>query len=194
VSGKIALGLVLLGAGTLWLLDELDVFELGLRTWVGIVLIGIGLAIMLTPGRHRALVLLGLLVALVGVPALLVDDEVFDGGIGESVERPQSSADLEQFRQGIGKLTVDLTEPGLPLDGVKVDASLGIGELVVLVPLDTDVSYDAHVSIGNAEVLDDSENGIDVDVSGVSDTAGRQELRLELDVGIGHLRVEQKTG
>ncbi|MGH3134463.1 MAG: LiaF domain-containing protein [Gaiellaceae bacterium] len=192
MSGRLAFGVVLLAAGTLWLLSAAEVVDLGLRIWVGVLLIAIGLAIALTRGRHRALVLIGVLVALAGVPALLVEDELYEGGVGESVERPASSADLEPYRQGIGKLTVDLTEPGLPLDDVTVEASVGIGELVVLVPPDTDVTIDAHAGVGNIEALGETESGIDVDVSGISGTSGAQELELELEVGIGHLRVEQR--
>jgi predicted membrane protein len=190
MSGRMALGLLLAGAGTLWLLSETDVVDIGFRTWIGVLLIGIGVAIVLTPGRHRMLVLVGVVLVLVGLPALVVEDDIFDGGIGEAVETPRSSADLESFRQGIGKLTIDLTEPGLPLDGVTVDASIGIGELVVLAPLGTDVSVDAHVGVGNAEALGDTESGVDVSLTGISSTSGTQELTLELDVGIGNLRVE----
>jgi len=190
MSGRIALGLLLAGAGTLWLLSAADVVDLGFRAWIGILLVGIGVAIVLTPGRHRMLILVGVVLVLVGLPALVVEDDIFDGGIGEAVETPRSSADLESFRQGIGKLTVDLTEPDLPLDGVTVDASVGIGELVVLVPLGTDVSVDAHVGVGNAEALGDTESGVDVGLTGISSTSGTQELTLELDVGIGNLLVE----
>lgn len=185
----IALGLVLVGAGVLWLLSAADVVDLAPRVWIGVVLIGIGLAIALTPGRHRALVILGLLVALAGVPVLAVGDEVFEGGIGASTESPRSSTDLEPFRHGIGKLTVDLTEPDLPLDEATIEASLGIGELVVLVPEGTDIALDAHVGVGNAEGLGQTENGVDVDLSGISGTSGRQEVTLELDVGVGNLRI-----
>ena len=151
MTGRGALGLVLLGAGTLWLLSVAGVLDLSYTTWIGLLLIGIGIAIALTPGRHGFLVLLGILVGLAGLPALAVDSDVLEGGIGDEVEAPQARTDLEPFKHGIGKLTVDLTEPALPLDGLTVEASVGIGELVVLVPFETDVSVDAHVGVGNAE-------------------------------------------
>jgi predicted membrane protein len=190
MSGRLAVGLLLAGAGTLWLLAALDVLELGFRTWIGIVLIGIGCAIVLTPGRHGLLVVLGVVLVLVGLPAVLLEENLFEGGIGESTETPRSSADLEPFRQGIGKLTVDLTEDGLPLDGATVEASLGIGELVVLVPPSTDVTLDAHVGVGKVEALGETESGVDVSIERISGTAGTQELMLELDVGIGNARLE----
>jgi hypothetical protein len=190
VSGRIALGLVLVAAGALWLLTAADVVEIGFRTWIGLLLVAVGIAIVLSSAQRRLLVLAGLILLLVGLPALLVDDELFEGGIGEAVETPRTPTDLEPFRQGIGKLTVDLTEEGLPLDGETVEASVGIGELVVLVPADVDFRLDAHVGVGNVEALGETENGVDTDLERISGTAGSQEMTLELDVGVGNLRVE----
>jgi predicted membrane protein len=134
-------------------------------------------------------VLIGILVALAGIPALFVDSDLWDEGVGDAVERPERSADLVPFEHGIGKLTVDLTEPGLDLDGETVEARLGIGDLEVIVPGDTDVDLDAHVGAGNIDAFGDEENGFDVDLSGITGTSGTQELVLDLEVGIGNLRV-----
>lgn len=189
MSGRVALGALIFAAGVLSLLSAIDVIDLSYATWIGLALVGIGFAIALVPGRHGLLVVLGILIALAGIPALLADERYFEGGIGDAVERPESPAELEPFRQGIGKLTVDLTSPDLDLDGATVEASIGIGELVVLVPDDTDVSLDIHVALGNAEALGETSSGIDVDLAGISSTSGSQELVLELDVGIGNVRV-----
>jgi hypothetical protein len=191
MTGRIALGAVIVGAGVLWLLSEADVVDLSFTTWVGILLIGLGIAIALSRGSHRLLVVVGILVALVGIPALLVDDDLFSGGVGESTERPETTADLEPFRHAIGKLTVDLTAPDLDLDDRTVEASVGIGELLVLVPDDTDVTVDAHVGAGNADVLGEQEDGFDVDVDWISGTSGTQELTLDLEAGLGDIRVER---
>ena len=71
-----------------------------------------------------------------------------------------------------------------------MEASLGIGDLLVLVPADTDVTVDAHVGVGNIQALGREENGIDADLERISGTAGAQEVELELEVGIGSIRVE----
>jgi hypothetical protein len=189
MSGRVALGAILLASGVVWLLSAADVVDLSYRIWIGVVLVAIGLAIALLPRGHGALALTGLLVTLAGLPALLVDSDVFGGGVGDRVETPAGEAELEPFRHAVGKLTVDLTSPGLDLDGAAVEASLGIGELVVLLPDDADASFDIHVGIGNAEAFGRTESGLDVDLSGLSGTSGTQELTLELDVGIGNARV-----
>ena len=191
MSRRLTLGGFLLATGVAWLLSAADVVDISYRTWIGVLLIAIGLAIALIPGPHGFLVLLGVLVALAGVPALLVDDDVFGGGVGDRLETPATVAQLEPYRHGIGKLTVDLTSPVLDLDGATVEASIGMGELVVLVPDDTDVSFDVHVGIGNAEAFGRTESGIDVDLRGLSGTSGRKELSLELDAGIGNVRVRR---
>jgi predicted membrane protein len=191
MSQRGALGLALLCGGVVWLLDAADVVDLSYGIWIGVLLIAIGLLIALTPGRHGLLVLVGVLVVLAGIPALFVDPDLLRGGVGEATEEPQTRLDLEPYRQGIGKLTVDLTEPGLELDGEVVEASIGIGELLVLVPLDTDVTVDAHVGVGHAEVLGEEEDGVDFDLDSISGTSGSQEVTLDLEVGVGNLRVER---
>jgi hypothetical protein len=192
MTGRIALGAVIVGAGVLWLLSEADVVDLSFTTWVGILLIGLGVAIALSRGTHRVLVVVGILVALVGIPALFVNDDLLSGGVGESTKRPETTADLEPFRHAIGKLTVDLTATDLDLDGETVEASVGIGELLVLVPEDTDITVDAHVGAGNVDALGEEENGFDVDFAWISGTSGTQELTLDLEAGVGDIRVERR--
>ena len=190
MSSRAGLGLVLLAAGILWFLAATDFVDLSYPVAIGILLILVGVVIALTPGRHGLLVLIGILIALAGIPALFVDSDVWDEGIGDATERPESPSDLVHFEHGIGKLTIDLTTPGLDLDGETVEASLGIGDLEVIVPADTDVDLDAHAGVGNIDALGENENGVDVDLTGISGTSGSQELRLDHEVGIGNVRVE----
>lgn len=191
MTGRIALGTLLLGAGVLWLLSALDVVDLSYTTWIGILLIAIGLAVALSPGRHGFLVFLGILVVLAGVPAVVFSDDLFEGGIGDRVETPEDEAELEPFRVGIGKLTVDLTSPELA--DTRVEASVGIGELLVLVPPNAEVRVDAHVGIGNVEAFDETESGVDVDLdeSFPGPVRGGRSLDLDLEAGIGNIRVER---
>lgn len=191
MRSRSALGLLLVGGGVLWALQAADVVDLAYATWIGIILIAIGFALALTRGRYFLLVLVGVLVVLAGLPALVVDGDVLEGGIGEAEEAPESSLDLDPFRQGIGRLTVDLTEPGLELDNRTVEASVGIGDLLVLVPVGTDASVDAHVGAGNIDAFGENENGVDVQLTTISGTSGTQEVDLELEVGIGNIRVER---
>jgi Cell wall-active antibiotics response LiaF, C-terminal len=190
MTARIGLGVVLLAAGGLWLLSAADIVDIPYRVSLGMLLIAIGLLIALTPGRHGLLVVVGILVALAGVPAFFVDADVWTTGVGAETAAPASRDELEPFEQAVGKLTVDLTTEGLELDDETVEARLGIGELLVLVPTNTDVSIDAHAGAGNIQALGEEENGFDVDLTGISGTSGAQEVELELEIGIGNIRVE----
>jgi predicted membrane protein len=190
VSGRAGLGVVLLAAGVLWLLAATDLVDLSYRVAIGILLVVVGLAIALSRSHRGPLVVVGVLVVLLGVPALFVDNDLWTEGVGDQTFAPAASEGLEPFEHGIGKLTVDLRTPGLELDDRTVEASLGIGDLLVLVPAETDVRVDAHVGIGNIQALGREEDGIDADLERISGTAGAQEVELELEVGIGSIRVE----
>jgi hypothetical protein len=190
VSGRAGLGVVLLAAGVLWLLAATDAVDLSYRVGIGILLVVVGLAIALSRSHRGPLVVVGILVLLLGIPTLFVDDDLWTAGVGDETVTPATSQDFEPFEHGIGKLTVDLRTPGLELDDRTVEASLGIGDLLVLVPAETDVRVDAHVGIGNIQALGREENGIDTDLERISGTAGAQEVELELEVGIGSIRVE----
>ena len=187
MSSRIALAALVVGAVVLGVLAATDVVDVSRATWVGLALIGMGAAIALL-GRRVLLVVIGFLVAALGVPALLVDDKLFEGGVGASTKRPESASELEPFRHVVGSLTVDLTEPGLELDDVTVEATIGIGDLLVLVPDGTDVIVDAHVWGGKA----DSKSGWNVDLTSISGTSGAQELTLELEAGFGNIRVRSE--
>lgn len=191
MTSRVALGAILLGGGVLWLLSSAGVLDLSYQTWIGILLIAIGLAIAFTPGHHGLLTLIGILVILAGLPALVVGDLV-TGDVGDAIEAPATPADIDTFEHGIGKLTVDLTTPGLEGEDLEIDAKLGIGDLLVLVPEDADVTVDAHVGAGNIDALGRQENGLDVDLDEEFPGLGEREIALELEVGIGNIRVERR--
>ena len=59
----------------------------------------------------------------------------------------------------------------------------------MLVPDDTDVTFDVHVGAGSAEAFGETKNGYDIDLDGITGTSGSQEVRLVLEVGAGRLRL-----
>jgi hypothetical protein len=191
MTSRIALGAILLGGGLLWLLSNLGAFDLSYTTWIGILLVAIGLAIALTPGRHGLLTLLGILVLLAGLPAALAGD-VWSGDVGEAIEAPAIPAEIDAYEHGVGKHTIDLTAPGLEDEDLTVEGRLGIGELLVLVPPQADLVVDAHVGVGNVDALGVEENGLDVDLDEDFSGAGEYRISLELEVGIGDIRIRRR--
>lgn len=192
MTSRVAVGAILLATGVVWLLATLGVIDLAYGAWIGIVLIAIGLTIVLLPGRQGTLVLLGVVVSVAGAPALVVDEDVIAGGIGERTEAPASAAELEPLRHGVGKLTVDLSGLAVDVEQPLVRATVAIGELLVLVPEGSDVIVDAHAGIGRVQTPESTRDGFDVEVEGWVEGEIGGEIRLELEVGIGSIRVEPR--
>lgn len=189
-TGALALGVLLAAAGVVWLLASVDVLDLSAEVWLGVLLVLVGLALVVLPaGARGVLVVVGIVLALAGAAASAIDVEL-EGGIGESRERPRNVGDLEdEYSLAMGSLKLDLTALEVDAgDTVEVDASVGIGELVVAVPPDVTVVVDANLGIGDVQALDEQESGTDVDVRTRREGAGG-ELVLRLDGGIGSIKV-----
>jgi hypothetical protein len=185
------LGVVLAALGVVWLLAAVDVFEVDVELWLGVLLVAVGAAVALLPsGIGRGLlIVLGIVLALAGAAVATVDVDL-SGGIGEDTERPRSAAELEdRYDLGIGSLKLDLT--GLELEeDATVDAEVGIGELIVAVPPDATVVVDAHVGAGDIQALGEEEDGFDADVEETFDGSGPT-LTVKADVGMGAIKVQR---
>ncbi|MGH2685560.1 MAG: LiaF domain-containing protein, partial [Actinomycetota bacterium] len=93
----------------------------------------------------------------------------------------------------VGDLTVDLTALDPAAGTTEIEASVGIGQLVVEVPEGMDVRIEADASLGELEVLDRRESGFGNSVLVVDpgyETAAER-VSLILSVGLGSLRVER---
>jgi Cell wall-active antibiotics response 4TMS YvqF len=190
MKGSVALGLVLAGLGVIWLLEVSDTVDLDTGVWVGIVLVGIGIGVIASPsgGARVLLIVLGLFVALIG-GALAATDVEFSGGVGDRTESPTSVGELDDpYELGVGRLELDLTELDLDED-TTVRAQIGIGQLVVTVPAARPVSVDAEIGAGDVDVLGEHDDGWNADVQTEADRGVGPELHLELEGGMGGIRV-----
>lgn len=202
-AGRIVLGVALVLVGIVWSLDLGGVLELRAEVVLPAALVLVGVALLALagdPAGHGGLVALGVLL---GLAALLVSapwrvaDVPLSAGLGERVERPRVLSDLEDLDLTAGSLHLDLTELDVGRGGGQppqvLEASVGMGELVVRVPHDAQVRVHARVGLGEARILGIEEGGVDVDVE--TQTAGfagghhRLDLRLRVDVG----QVEVRT-
>jgi predicted membrane protein len=190
MKGSVALGVVLAALGVIWLLEVSDTVDLDTGVWVGIVLVGIGIGVIASPsgGARVLLIVLGLFVALVG-GALAATDVELSGGVGDRTESPTSVDQLDDpYELGIGRLELDLTELDLDED-TTVRAQIGIGQLVVAVPAARPVSVDAEIGAGDVDVLGEHDDGWNADVQTEADRGVGPELHLELEGGMGGIRV-----
>jgi len=184
----VALGLV--AVAVLSLLARADTWPTAGTAWC---LVIVAALIFLWTGRRR-----GIAIALLSILALFVITAVaavtaafawFDVSLGDGVGThsymPTSVAALgDGYHLGVGKLQLDLTElpAGAP---ASVAASVGVGELRIVVPHDADVTVASHVKVGDIDSLGQHEDGTGVGlVTGTGHT-----LTVVANVGAGHIEV-----
>ncbi len=202
VLGRLTFGLTVLVAGTLIALDLGGAISVTAVTVLAASLgiVAVGLLIGAFVGRSRWLIALGVLLTLVLIPTAAVPDDVrwnAGAGAGDRTYRVTSTEELSSpYELGVGALTLDLRRLDLT-ERVTVDASLGIGELTVLLPPDVAVSTTADVAVGTIDLPGEQPlEGVSVDrtwdrpADGAT-TAGS--LDLTLSTGLGQVTVIDDT-
>lgn len=138
--GRLTLGVALLAVGVLALLDRLEVLTLTFPDAVAVALLvlGLGLVVGAWVGRARWLTLPAVILLL---PALLLSTTAthlglaLSDGIGQRGVRVASVADVDdRYEHGVGQYTVDLGQLDLEGGTVSTAASVGLGQLRVVVP------------------------------------------------------------
>lgn len=181
--GRLVLGAVLLLIGAAWLFVTLDLVDIPIQSAIAVGLILIGIVILVV-GRHGGLVGLGVvLTVLLAFMSLL--NVPLEGGVGERTFRPASTADLEsEYRMAVGRLTVDLTSiEGAAVPDVEV--SLGIGQVVVVLPEGVPVSVEGTAGMGQVVLLGSEQNGL-----GVEHTLTENDAVFDVRVSVGMGQVE----
>jgi hypothetical protein len=95
-----------------------------------------------------------------------------------------------------GRIELDLTDVrrSASLDGRSVELSANVGEIVVIVPRELDVSYTADIDYGGAvETPDQTRDGWDPslrgELAGVDPVAA---IELDIDLHVGHIELRQQ--
>ena len=149
--GPIVFGALLIWAGLAWL----GGVSLETSLAVGLLIIGVGFILGSFVGGSRALIVPALLVG--GALALTaVVDIPLHGPIGDQRWAPQTLDDLDRrYEVSIGEGTLDLSAIDLEADDrIGLEASVGIGHLVILVPEDVGLDVDTEVGAGESKVLE----------------------------------------
>lgn len=183
VLGPVTLSVAALVAGVLLVLREAG------QDWVtaprviaaAMLVVGAGLVVGTWVGRARWLLAVGLVLGLLLVPA-----SAADGGAGDRTWVPTAADGTTTFRLGAGEAVLDLRqlEPG-SVD--EIAARVGLGSLTVLVP--DDLRVRATTDVGLGEVRQDGERDR-TDTIVLGPVAG-DELRLDLEVGVGEIEVRR---
>lgn len=191
--------MVIVAAGVAALLQALDVTPVPWKSVLPGALIAVGLGLVVAGTRSEqgqgGLIAVGIVLTVVLAAATAVDVP-FEGGVGERVERPATLAELEdEYRLAVGELTVDLTRLDLRhmtlVAGVpqNIQARVGIGQLVVIVPGDELLRVEGRAGVGEVSIFEESDGGLGVHREYVS-ADGSVALSLELSVGIGEVVVQ----
>ena len=106
-------------------------------------------------------------------------------GVGDRVYHPTSITDVKpRYEVGVGKLRVDLSQIGPDTKRTHVEASVGVGELRIIVPRDAAVSVNAHAKVGEMFVLQRHDDGKNAAVR-----VGQGPLVIDAKVGAGRIDV-----
>ncbi len=198
VLGRLTVGVALLAAGALIALDVADIIDVNAVVVIGTALavVAAGLLVGAFVGRSRGLIALGVVLVLVLIPLGALPDDIrwnAGAGAGDRVYRVTSQEDLQTtYELGVGTLTLDLRRLDLT-EPVAIDASLGIGELTVLLPKDVAVTTTADAAVGSIELPGEKPlEGVDVgrtwDRPAGDDLTGGS-LDLTLSTGLGQVTV-----
>jgi len=191
--GQIVAGGILVMIGIAWLIEAADWADVPWRGLLAgaLILVGVALLAGARSGSHGGLIAFGLVLAvamaLSGAIEVLVDIPL-NAGIGEQRHRPVDEVD-DEYRWGIGSMTVALRGSTADLEGRTIAASVAIGELIVILPADVSVSVTARSGIGEVRVFDEYSAGLGSDVEFTEEADAI--LVLDLEVAIGKVEVRR---
>lgn len=155
-----------------------------------------GRALRLLFTASTAVVAALVLAAVIAVVSItLSSGSSLKGGVGNRDVVPSSLQTVQNhYRLGVGNLDVDLSDLRFPPKGRTITMTVGVGQLTVVVPTGTDVTVDANVGIGNANVLGQKGSSVRVISPAAGHGNGRTpRLDLVAHVGLGNIEVSQPS-
>jgi len=161
-----------------------------------LLVIGAGLLVGAFRGRARWLIVPAIVMLLVtqGAAAASRYAGGWDGSTGDVRWVPTSAS--ESFELGAGSARLDLGS--LPQGEVDIDVSIGAGELLVLLPADTQLEIDSTLGAGELRVPGERpQSGLGLDSSRTVTTADGSTptttVTLTSNIGLGTLEVRREA-
>jgi phage shock protein PspC (stress-responsive transcriptional regulator) len=192
--GWYTIAATLLALGVAALLDASNVLSLTLVQYLALPLavIGIGLIVGAWLGRSRLLILLGILLIPFVLAASLIHVPL-TGNAGTFIYRPQSAADVPgTYHIAAGDLTLDLRRFALTPGINNFTATVGAGQVRVVVPPKVPVRIDGRTGLGNVNVFGRDHAGAGVHFQKVANASGSSPtLSLHVEAGLGEVRIER---
>ncbi|MDP9342706.1 MAG: LiaF-related protein [Actinomycetota bacterium] len=190
---RLVVGAILVLGGIAWLLDVTNSTKVNWGVLLSLALVAVGgglLLLGLRGGMNRGLMLLGVILAaiLTAAAALRID---IAGGIGSQTVHPVSAKALgKTYRMAVGQMTIDLRHVNLGNGSPKLRATVGVGQLVVLVPDGANVRVHARAGAGQVSAFSHTQSGLDVDHT-FFHGSGPPKVILGLSVGVGQVTVHK---
>lgn len=198
VLAPLTLCLGVLVAGTLLALGASNALDVTAQAVFAAALLTVGIALVLGTwtGRARGLIVAGcaLTVGLVVAATLSVP---LRGGIGSRDDVPATAQDLHtDYHVGVGTQRLDLSQIDFAGSTRHVDATVGIGDLRVIVPPNVKLVVHAKAGSGRLDLFGIESDGTNVkrDVTfaaAQADSGPPGELDLDLRVGLGRVMLDR---
>lgn len=194
---QIVAGGVLVFIGALWLLERIGTVDISVTAVLALatMVIGISLMILANQGSHVGLIVFGTILGMVTLLTAAAPFEGFQGGVGDRTIQVSTVGDIQSdYNLAMGTMTIDLREIDDLTNTTPVNASVGMGELVIRLPRGADFSVDAEVGAGEIEILGRTIEGVGIDETyetpGFDDSSETFVLDLQTFTG----RVEVNDG
>lgn len=189
--GPIVMGALLVWSGVAWLAGVS--VENGLA--VGLCIVGVGFVLGAFVGGSWGLIVPAFVIGGALIVASVADIPL-SGPIGDRSWVPRTVSEVEdRYELSIGEGRLDLTE--LQLDEgehLAIDASVGMGHLVIEVPDGVALDISAKVGAGEAVLLGYPDSGVGVSTERSFDGDGDAgSIRLDLQVGLGEIEVRRQS-
>ena len=196
--GRLTIAIGLIVVATMALVDVSD-FAVDIEPFhyfaTVIAVLGAGLLVGAWVGRARWLIIIGILMTPLLWFSMLLPI-TWDASVGDFRYAPISVQEVSgPYELGIGSITIDLN--GLTVAELAeigtIEASLGLGEMIVRLPDDVGVVVRADVGAGEVSGPFRTINGIGLDITrefGPEPTV----LRLDLEVGAGVISISGPAG
>jgi len=193
--GPIGFSLGLVVAGVLLALGAAGAFDVSAQGVFAAALLTVGLVLIAGAwfGRSRGLIAWGAVLT-AGLVFAAAANVPLRGGVGNRHDTPISVTDLQSnYHLGVGNQMLDLAQ--LELNGAtkKVAATVGIGDMDVVVPDNVKVVVRARAGAGELRLFDRNFGGTQLDRTITMAATGKQagELDLDLRVGLGQVQIWQ---
>jgi phage shock protein PspC (stress-responsive transcriptional regulator)/predicted membrane protein len=189
------IGLGLVAVAVAVLLSRATLWPRGDAAWVLVLLAGaVVLWVQRRPRVLRGLAIAAIVVVVLALAAAAAVATAFHvnvgNGIGTRTYVPAAAADVHRnYELGIGRLQLDLSGVRLPRGETDVDARVGIGDLVVMVPENVSVRVKGDAQIGAVDVFGRHADGRNAGLT--VGATGRRVLVLHVRAGLGQVTVKR---